>query len=330
MKRLSLWLSALSLVGLLSVHGAAQEPIKEKKTVVTYTGTVTKFERTDPALVYFKTDTGEVVAQLAPVTFLEENKLVFAPEDTVTVRGYETMVDGTKQFVVTEVTTKDKRVVKFRNDDFNPIWVKTTTANGVTTEKIMTVTGTVKSFERSDPAIVVVTADNRDIYAELAPMTFIEESKLAFAPKDTVKITGFETVRDGRPVFVVTEVTTNDNKVVKLRTDPRTPVWKKVTTVERGDVIDITGPVTVVDTVDTPDGRLVTIKTDAGERVVALGPGTYLEKNRYVLRQGDTIHVRGWEVQRPNRPHGIFLAGEIKVGPNNWRFRRPDRTVLWE
>ena len=39
------------------------------------------------------------------MTFIEANKLVLAPNDAVTVRGYETIRDGKTVFVATEVTT---------------------------------------------------------------------------------------------------------------------------------------------------------------------------------------------------------------------------------
>jgi outer membrane protein assembly factor BamB len=250
---------------------------------------------------------------------------VFAPEDEITLKGYEKTKDGKTTLVVTEVTTKDKRVVKLRGDDFNPVWAKVTTANGHG-EKIVTYSGKVKSFEKMDPAMVFITTDKGDIQAELAPMTFIEENKLLFAPDDMIVVKGFEKMRDGKRLFVVTEVTTKDKRVVKLRNDARTPVWVKVD--RPTETRDLTGAVTVVETMDTPDGRLVTIKTDTGEQVIALGPGTYLEKHRYVLTPGERIVVKGYEVNRGGKR--VFLALNVKKGDAIWKFRRDDGTILWE
>jgi hypothetical protein len=331
MKRLICGITAICVTALMTSVVIAQEPENgHKKTVVTYSGKVTKFERSDPAFVVVKTDKGEINAELAPMTFIEQNKLMFDPDDDVTIKGYETTRDGRKIFVVTEVTTKDKNVVKLRGDDFTPVWTTTTERAGTTA--VVTYMGKVKTFEKMDPAMVVLTTDKGDINAELAPMTFVDENKLVFAPGDEITVRGYETMRDGKKVFLVSEVTTKDRRVVKLRTDARTPVWVKAgtitTTGKPGEIRDITGAVTVVETVETPDGRLVTIKSDGGERVVALGPGTWLEKHRYTLKPGETIYVKGWEVDRSGRR--VFLATEVKRGGDVWKFRRADGTVLWE
>jgi len=340
MKRSKFLVAALCVTGLLSAHLVGQEREKEKekengvkRTVVTYTGKVSKFEKADPAWVVVKTDKGEINAELAPVTFIEENKLMFAPNDEITVRGYEMTRDGKKVFVVTEVTPKDGRLVRLRGEDFTPVWTKVTTTDGNgTTQKYITYTGKVKTFEKADPAWVVVETDKGEINAELAPLSFIEENKLMFAPSDEITVKGYETMRDGKKVFVVTEVTTKDRNVVRLRTE-KGPVWTKVTTTterqgEMREIRDISGAVTVVEDIDTPDGRLIRIKSDSGERVVALGPGTYLEKQKYVLKPGETIMVKGWEVDRSGKR--VFLATEVKRGDTLWKFRRADGTVLWQ
>jgi sporulation protein YlmC with PRC-barrel domain len=89
-----------------------------------YSGKVKTFTKQDPAFVLLKTAVAEIPIELAPMSFLDENRLTFNPDDEVTVKAYETMRDGRKTFVVTEVTTKDKRIVKFRNDDATPVWAK--------------------------------------------------------------------------------------------------------------------------------------------------------------------------------------------------------------
>jgi len=324
MKRILL--TALCMTGLLSSHLLAQIENGHKKTVVVYTGKVKSFEKADPSWVVVKTDKGEINTELAPVTFIDENKIVFAPDDDITVKGYEIERDGKRIFVATEVTTKDSRVVKFRGDDFNPVWTKTTIETPA--GKIITYTAKVKSFEKGDPAFVMLDTDKGEINAELAPMTFIEENKLMFAPNDAVVVKGYETMRDGKKVFIVNEVTTKDKHVVRLRNE-RGPVWTKVTTTEKAiEARDLTGAITVVEEVDSPDGRLVRIKADGGERVIALGPGTYLDKQHYAFKPGETIFVKGYEVDRSGKR--VFLAMEVKKGDALWKFRRADGTVLWE
>jgi len=337
MKRIGYMLAGLCVAGLLSTGLAAQETRKEKekeketekRTMVVRTGKIKTFERSgDPATIVVRTDKGEVNAELAPVTYLEEQKLSLAPDQDITVRGYETVRDGRTVFVTSEVTSAG-RVVRLRNDDDAPVWTKVTTGTPMP-EKNVVVTGKVKVFEKTDPARVVIVSDSGETTAELAPMTYLEQNKLVFAPNDTISVTGYQTIRDDRPIFVVTELTAKDNRIIRLRGIDREPMWTKVTTIQpaTSEATDLTGTVTVVETTDTPDGRLVTVKTDSGERVIALGPGTYLEKQHYVLRPGERVVVNGWDVDRNGRR--VFLAGHVRVGANTWNFRRPNRTVIWE
>jgi hypothetical protein len=275
-----------------------------------------------------KTDKADLDVELAPMTFIEQNKLTLAPDANISVRGYETLRDGKTVFVATEVTLAGN-VVKLRDPEFRPLWTVKSTTIEQPAAHIFTHTGKVKTFERSDPARVVVVTDKGDIVTELAPMTFVEENKLLLAPNEVVTVRGYETLRDGKTVFVATEVTTNDRRVVKLRSPTLDPLWVSAdaTVYKESDLTDVTGAVTVVETTDTPDGRYVTVKTDSGERVIALAPGTYLAKHRYVLAPGERVVVRGWDSQRRGRR--VFLAAELKLGNSTYKFRRPDGRVLW-
>jgi hypothetical protein len=297
--------------------------------VIAHTGTVKSFEGGDPSMLVIKTDKTDVSAELAPAKWLEEQKLVFNPNDEITVRGYEVKRDGRMTFVATEVSSKD-RVVKLRSaDSFEPLWTTKTVTTTETPAAVTAVTGKVKVFNEGDPASVVIVTDRGETTAELAPVTFLEEHKVLLKPNDVVTVSGYQMMRNDRPVFVVTEITDPRRRVVRLRGVNREPLWTKVTTVERpADATELTGTVTVVETTDTPDGRLVTVKTDQGERVIALGPGRYLEEKRYVLRPGERVVVSGWDVDRGGRR--VFLAGHIRFGTNTWHFRRPNRTVIWE
>jgi hypothetical protein len=326
MKRILCLLTALTALTAWTTQSIAQDGNGHKKTIVTHTGKVVTFEKSDPAMVVVKTEKADVNVELAPMAFLETSKLTLEPDADVTVRGYEMMRDGKTVFVATEVTS-GSNVVKLRDPEFKPLWtVKTVEQQPVT---VVTYTGKVKTFTKADPALVVVETDKGAITTELAPMTFIDENKLVLAPNEMITVRGYETTRDGKTVFVATELTAPDRRVIRFRSDAREPVWvkttKTTTTVyKEADITDLNGAVTVIETTDTPEGRTITIKTDDGPRVIALAPGTYLEKNQYVLKPGDRIRVRGW-----HRPRGAFLASELRLGDRVWRFRAPDGRVLW-
>ena len=83
-------------------------------------------------------------------------------------------------------------------------------------------TGKVLRVDRGDPAMVVVKTDKTDLNVELAPMTFIESSKLSLAPNSEVTVRGYDTIRDGRSVFVATEVTSQGKRgeVARRRAQP--------------------------------------------------------------------------------------------------------------
>ena len=335
MKRFMFCLTMLGVVSLMATPAFSQEERekekeKEKRTVVTQTGKIVKFERGEPAMVLVKTDKGETNVELAPMTFIEKNKLVFNADEDITLRGYEMTRDGKTVFVATEVTPKGGAVVKLRDADFNPVWTKVATTPDQPGAAIVTHTGKVRTFTKGDPGTLVLTSGKGDVNVELAPATFLEENKLVFEPNDEIIVKGYEQVRDdGGPVFIATEVTTKDRRVVRLRSETRNPLWVKgeVSMLKQEEIKDLTGAVTVVETNDGPDGRFVTIKTDSGPRVIALGPGTFLEKQKYVLAPGDRIVVRGWDVDRGGKR--VFLASEVRRGDATWRFRHPDGRVVW-
>jgi outer membrane protein assembly factor BamB len=325
MKLQTFALTAMAVAGLLTPPALTQEENGQKRAIVTHTGKIVKFERGDPAIVLVKTEKAELNAELAPMTFIEKEKLTLVPEQEITIKGYEMVRDGKSVFVATELTSQGS-VVKLRDADFKPLWTETTRTT--VQPAIVTTTGTVKTFTRGDPAIAVLQTDKGELVTELAPMTFVEENRLLLAPNEAITLRGYENVRDGKTVFVATEVTMPDRRIVKLRTETREPVWVKTApATELGEIRDLSGAVTVVDTTDTPDGRTVTIKTDDGPRVIAVAPGTYLTKHRYVLAPGDKVIVRGWDTNRAGRR--VFLASELRLGSHVWRFRAPDGRVLW-
>src|SRR5262249_17461717 len=155
--------------------------------------------------------------------------------------------------------------------------------------------GKVKSFsQQRDPAEVVVSSDRGEVVAELGPTAFLTQEHLVFDTNADVNLRGYETTRDGRRVFVVTEVTGKDGRGVRLRGRDGAA---RITTTERQSygyvgtdpnaggssaVYDLSGTVSYVDPSgacgESAQGRLVTIRTSNGDRVVALGPGGYLTK----------------------------------------------------
>jgi sporulation protein YlmC with PRC-barrel domain len=223
-------------------------------------------------------------------------------------------------------------------------------ADGMRRE-VTVVRGRVKTFEQGDPAQLVVTSDAGEVRAELAPRSFLDQQRLTFDANSDVTLHGFYETRAGQRTFVVTEVTGRDGRVVRLRREDASPLWERGTTAydrpqtgydrPQGDrvndrptnleLVDLSGTVTYVEPAgecnESPQGRLAYVRTDRGERIIALGPGAYLARNRWDLRPSDTIAVRGYETNRDGRR--VFMATEVRRGSETWRLRREDGTPLW-
>jgi sporulation protein YlmC with PRC-barrel domain len=199
---------------------------------------------------------------------------------------------------------------------------------------ILVHTGTVKTFQRVDPAQVVITTDRGEVQAELGPMSFIDRERLTFDPNANVTLKGYDRMQNGRNTFVVTEVT-KDGRAVRLRRDDLTPVWSDATVGQQttdapSALHDVTGTVTYVESGtcgESPQGRQVNLRTTDGERIIGLAPGTYLDSQRWSLRNDDTITVRGYDYGQNGRR--IFVATEVRKGNETWKLRRDDGTPLW-
>jgi len=334
MRKVHLATGLLCVLSIICPQGMTQDnKEQEKEKVRVVKGKIKTFTKGDPATVVIASDSGEVQAELAPMSFIEREKLVFNANDEITVSGFEQMRDGRRTFVVSDVTLANRPAVRFRKPDMTPIWstegIKVE-GNGGAQAKIVPLTGKVKTFTRTDPAIVVITTSTGDVQAELAPMSFLEEHKLLLNPNDDITVKGYKVMKGDREVFVVTEVTTKEHASIRLRNPNLTPVWVKGEGAVRTTrtLSDLTGTVTVVDTTDGPDGRLVTVKTDSGERVIALAPGTFLEKNRWELKPAERISIKGFEMDRDGRK--VFVTTELRKGDQTWKIRREDGTPLWE
>jgi len=204
-------------------------------------------------------------------------------------------------------------------------------ANGAA--RTITHTGTIKTFTRGEPSNLVITTNQGEIHADLGPASFLDQNQLKFDAGSAITVRGFETTRDGRTTFVVTEVVANERTVALQRNDAAR-ISGDVVTSPAGEsqypIRDITGTVTYIESgacEESGYGRQVTIRTADGERTVALAPGTYLDERRWVLNPRDTITVRGYDYDRNGTR--TFIATELRRGNDTWQFRRADLTPLW-
>lgn len=310
-----------SILGALCILAAPV--LAQEITVVT--GKIKTFERADPAQVVISTGSGDLYAELAPVTFLEEQKLVFNPGAEITVRGFEETRGGRRTVVVTEVTTRERPAIRLRRDDRSPVWIGAVRAPGGGTE-LTVVKGKVKMIEKKDPVLVTVTTESGDYVAELAPETFLEEQKILLEQGAEITLRGFEDSRGDRRTLVVTEVTTRERPAIRLRREDRTPVWNVRVGQGETQIRMVKGKIKTFE--KTGDPASVTLVTDEGEIFAELAPPTFLEEQKLVFNTDEEITLRGFEESRSGRRTLVVTEVTTRERPAI-RLRREDRSPVW-
>lgn len=203
--------------------------------------------------------------------------------------------------------------------------------------QIVSRSGTIRSFTRGDHGQLVLATTQGELNADLGSTTLIEQNNLRLDDGSQVTVRGYETTKDGRNSFVVTEVISNE-RTVRLRNDPVANVSDQgtyatspaTTTGSPYPIRDLSGTVSYVESSPCEEsgyGRQVTIHTADGDRVVALAPGDYLDSRRWSLRPNDTVTVKGYDYDRNGRR--VFIATELRRGSDTWTFRRADLTPVW-
>jgi hypothetical protein len=73
--------------------------------------------------------------------------------------------------------------------------------------------------------------------------------------------------------------------------------------------------------------RGVLLKTDQGSLLVHLGPGWYLDEQKFTVKAGDTLEATGSKVTLNNQP--AMIAREIKVHGKTLKLRDDQGFPVW-
>jgi hypothetical protein len=73
--------------------------------------------------------------------------------------------------------------------------------------------------------------------------------------------------------------------------------------------------------------RAVTLKTDQGSLMVHLGPGWFLDENKFSVKVGDTVEATGSKVTLNNQP--ALIAREVKVQGATLKLRDDQGLPVW-
>lgn len=104
-----------------------------------------------------------------------------------------------------------------------PSYVETTTANG----EIIGVDRATPGRELAEGLTIRLQADaERPIVVQLAPGWYLDENGIGYGPRERLVVRGRREVRQGRSVFVATEVRQGD-RWVPLRDETGRPVWER-------------------------------------------------------------------------------------------------------
>jgi hypothetical protein len=73
--------------------------------------------------------------------------------------------------------------------------------------------------------------------------------------------------------------------------------------------------------------RGVFLKTDQGSLVVHLGPGWYMDEQKFAIKPGDTLETTGSKVTLNNQP--AIIAREVKVEGKTLKLRDDQGLPVW-
>lgn len=73
--------------------------------------------------------------------------------------------------------------------------------------------------------------------------------------------------------------------------------------------------------------REVLLKTDQGSMMVHLGPGWYLDEQKFAVKAGDTLEATGSRVTLNNQP--ALIAREVKVNDKTLKLRDDQGLPAW-
>jgi hypothetical protein len=71
----------------------------------------------------------------------------------------------------------------------------------------------------------------------------------------------------------------------------------------------------------------VALKTDKGSLMVHLGPGWYLDEQKFAVKTGDTLEVTGSQVTLNNQP--AIIARDVKVNGKTLKLRDEQGIPAW-
>lgn len=103
----------------------------EPKTVGTLSGEVVAVEKYVPGRggtsyglrLSLKTDKETILVFLGPASYIEEQRIKFEAKDKIEVKGSRMTIQGQPTIIAAEVKKGDQ-VLKLRNDDGVPLWLK--------------------------------------------------------------------------------------------------------------------------------------------------------------------------------------------------------------
>ncbi|MHC4307599.1 MAG: hypothetical protein ACYSR7_03125 [Planctomycetota bacterium] len=233
-------------------------------TTVTISGEVISVEKTVPRKgmfygVHLMVKTGEktVSVHLGPGWYIENQGIVFEPEDKLKITGSEVTFDEEEVIIASEIMRGDE-VLELRDEKGIPAWsgwrrssdTRPFNQRGMcwigtcgcvpcvqycsiySTNTIETIYGDVVSVEKAASGRgmyygvhLTVKTEKETLSVRLGPEWFMENQGIMIMPDDKVEIKGHRISDRGGTAIIAAEVTKGD-EILRLRDESGLPFWR--------------------------------------------------------------------------------------------------------
>jgi sporulation protein YlmC with PRC-barrel domain len=181
------------------------------------TGTVQSMYPGELSEAVITTENGDVDAVLGPISFLNTQQLIFAPNANVRLKGRTELFDGRFLFVVTEAMTRPGLWVRVRYDDLSPAWSDVVAYP----LEFRYITGTVESGGNGYATIQTYDEGLRTV--AICPANYFNSRHWRLRLDKMIGITGYDDPVTGQFIAIVVD---HEYETWRVRRDDATPIWR--------------------------------------------------------------------------------------------------------
>lgn len=202
------------------IIGTRETVTRAPRSAAVVTGTVKSMHPGECSEVVIETDYGDIRTVLGPISYLDEQRLTFAPNAGVRIQGYGTIERDGPQIVATAAATHLEHWVKIRNNDLTPAW-SDAIVDADSPRQVRDLTGTVTYA--GNGVATVLTDDEGPRLVSLAPSNYFESRHWRLRDNRQVTVTGYDDPVTRNFVAITIDV---GNETWRVRRDDGIPLWR--------------------------------------------------------------------------------------------------------